>query len=113
MRFAERCAEQRRRLELAAAEVVDVCRRVSGVEAVYAFGSFATGNVGPTSDLDLLVIRSTDLRRMLREDDIRVQLTQPVGYDFIVVTPDEYRDLLPTTSFGQTILAQARRLDAE
>jgi len=35
-----------------------------------------------------------------------------VELDLIVVTPDEYRERLPATSFGRTILASARRLDA-
>ncbi len=112
MRYAERCRERRTRLDRAATEVVAVCRDLGDVSAVYAFGSYATGEVGPSSDLDLLIVRETQLRRILREDDIRKRLTVSVGYDFIVVTPTEYRDALPTTSFGRTILAQARRLDA-
>ncbi len=80
---------------------------------MYAFGSYATGRIAPTSDLDLLVVRETPLRRVLREDDIRARLNVAVGYDFVVVTPEEYRDDLPGSSFGRTILAQARRIDAE
>ncbi len=112
MRYAERCAEQRRRLDAAADDVVAVCRALGDIHAVYAFGSYALDRVGPESDLDLLVIRDTPLRRVLREDAIRERLSVRVGYDFVVVTPDEFTNVLPTTSFGRTILAQARRLDA-
>jgi predicted nucleotidyltransferase len=112
MRYAERCDEQRHRLDAAAADVVSICRALGDVHAVYAFGSYAAERIGPDSDLDLLIVRETSLRRVLREDAIRERLTISVGYDFVVVTPDEYRDVLPTTSFGRTILAQARRLDA-
>ncbi|GAC1303708.1 MAG: hypothetical protein NVS2B3_02290 [Vulcanimicrobiaceae bacterium] len=37
----------------------------------YTFGSYATGDVAPTSDLDVLVVREAPLRRVFLEDDVR------------------------------------------
>jgi predicted nucleotidyltransferase len=79
-------------LEDAIEKFVAVAKRHADVEAVYAFGSAAERRVGPKSDLDLLVVRETAL--------------------VVVVTPAEYRERLPLTSFGRTILATARRVDA-
>lgn len=30
------------------------------VKAAYVFGSYASGEIGPTSDLDVLIVRETD-----------------------------------------------------
>ena len=104
----------RRKAELdeAASTIVAACRTLDGVEALYAFGSYGRGSVAPTSDLDLLVVRETTLRRALRDRDIRLAYRGGISLDIVVVTPSEYRDLLPTTAMGQTILRDARRLDA-
>ncbi|HUT87414.1 MAG TPA: nucleotidyltransferase domain-containing protein [Candidatus Heimdallarchaeota archaeon] len=38
------------------AHLKDVFRRYPGIQAVYVFGSTASGNAGPKSDLDLAII---------------------------------------------------------
>lgn len=85
--------------------------RAFRVRAIYAFGSYATGRINLESDLDALIVRDTDLRRADRDLDIRLAFDRSIGLDLIVVTPDEYAEQLPATSFGQTILASAVRLD--
>ncbi len=104
----------RRKAELddAVADIVAVCRALGDVVAVYAFGSYGRETVAPTSDLDLLVVRSTTVRRALRDRDLRLAYAGGIPLDLVVVTPDEYRDVLPTTGMGQAILRDARRLDA-
>ena len=67
------------------------------------FGSFARGSVRLRSDLDILIVRETDLRRAERDLDVRQAFECAVGLDLIVVTPHE----LPTTAYGQTILAES------
>ena len=57
-------------------------------------------------------MRKTKARLAERDIEIRIVLDVPIGLDCIVVTLEEYRDVLPTTSFGRTILATAVRLDA-
>ena len=108
----ERLAARRALLERGVSRLLAICAALGDVEAVYAFGSYASGDVGVASDLDILVVRKTDVRRVERDSAIRIAFDVPVGLDCIVVTPEEYRDVLPTTSFGQTILATAVRLDA-
>jgi len=109
---AERLRAHRDALARAARRIVDICAALGDVRAVYPFGSYASGKVRINSDLDILVVRDTSASRAGRDVDIRLRFDAPVGLDLIVVTPDEYADHLPTTSFGRTILATCVRLDA-
>ena len=99
-------------LERALRRFIEVCRAQGDVREVYVFGSLARGDVGPTSDLDVLVVRDTKARRAERDVDLRIAFDVPVGLDAIVVTPAEYREQLPTTGFGRTILAEAKLVHA-
>ena len=110
--YAARTATRKAELDLAVAAVLVACRDLDDIRAVYAFGSYGRDDVGPTSDLDLLVVRETNERRALRDRDLRLAYFGRVALDIVVVTPSEYRDLLPKTSMGRTILRDARRLDA-
>lgn len=89
------------------ARIAQICATLSDVRVAYVFGSFARGCVRLHSDLDVLVVRETGLRRAERDLDIRRAFDIGVGLDLIVVTPDEFARVLPTTAFGQTIIAQS------
>ncbi len=110
--YAERLRAHEALLGRGARRLVEICAAFADVRAVYAFGSYATGVVRLRSDLDALVIRETVLRRADRDLDIRKAFDAPVALDLIVVTPDEFERDLPSSSFGQTILKTAKRLDA-
>ena len=96
-----------RKLELAAA--VDQLRErlpsYPGVRGALVFGSFARDDVGPESDLDLVVVRETELPPLRRDDDIRRTLDLDVPYDLVTVTLEQYERLSRERSF----FAQARR----
>ena len=110
LRFEERCRLRKVLLDTAAAELVEVCRALPDVVAVYAYGSYARDQIGITSDLDALVIRETMLPRYERQDDIRSGLRARGGFDLLVVTPDEYMHIMPQNSVGRHILAEAKLL---
>jgi predicted nucleotidyltransferase len=110
--YEDRCRRRRELLDVALAEVVSICSRLTDVRAVYAYGSYARGSVGPTSDLDVLIVRETNLPRFERENDIRSKLRAPVGFDLLVVRPDEFAEMMPANSAGRTILAEARLIYA-
>ena len=107
-RYDERVEERRVVLQENLRRLVSVCRQKPEVRAVYVFGSSASDEIGPTSDLDVLVVRETNLRFWDRGDDLRRESAVDVRLDLIVVTPDEYAHQLHRTSFGQTILGSAR-----
>ncbi len=110
--LAQRVAARRAVLANAIERFVAVAQRHADVRAVYVFGSFARGDLRPHSDLDLLVVRDTTVRRAERDLDLRLAFDAPVGIDLIVVTPGELEHRLPTTGFGRTILSEATRVYA-
>lgn len=112
LRYEDRCRIRQELLEKAVAEIVTICSQFSDVRAVYAYGSYARGTVGPTSDLDILIVRETNLPRFQREDDIRLRLRTPVGFDLLVVRPDEFTHTMPANSVGSRILAEAKLIYA-
>lgn len=65
----------------------------------------------PSSDLDLLIVRETNARPLDRADDLYLEAPSRIGFDAVVVTPDEFRDRLPRTPFGRTVLSQMTLLD--
>jgi predicted nucleotidyltransferase len=110
--YADRCTERRRMLDEAAARVVAVCRAHPEVRAAYVFGSYARETIGPKSDLDVLIVRETDLGIVDRVADLAFELRGPVRMDLVVVTPEEWRTTFPSSSFGRTVLAEARQIHA-
>ena len=111
-RYADRCSERRRLLEAALERVVAVCRGEPEVREAFVFGSFASGAVGPTSDLDVLVVRATQLGAVDRAADLKLAARSAVGLDIIVVTPEELGTTFAATSFGRTVLQSAKRIYA-
>jgi predicted nucleotidyltransferase len=64
-------------------------------QRVILFGSRASGNAGPDSDLDLLVIKDTSDRPIDRWVEVRRILSDPkrsIPVDTLVLTPTEVAD---------------------
>jgi predicted nucleotidyltransferase len=110
--FEIRAGRRRAVIAEAIEELCMMARGRSDVRSVIVFGSAASGKIGPTSDLDVVVVRDTQLPRTERADDLLMGIRAPVGVDMIVVTPSELRDALPYTTFGATILAEGREVYA-
>jgi len=110
LRYEARCRLQKEKLDAAVRELVLVCGKVGGILEIYAFGSYARDSVAAESDLDALIIRETEERRVRREDDIRALLRAPVDFDLLVITPYERIHVLPQNPMGRHILAEARLL---
>ena len=110
--YADRVAQRRQLLQAALERVVAACREEPEVLEAFVFGSYATGLVGPRSDLDVLVVRDTALGIVDRVADLKLAARSSVGIDLIVVTPSELRSTFRTSSFGRTVLAQAKRVYA-
>ncbi len=113
MRYAARCEARRRELDAALQRFVAFCGTLPDVRAAYVFGSYSAGKVGPSSDLDLLIVREKDGSRAERVAEFYTAAANiGVGFDAIAVLPDEYARRLPQTSFGRTILATAKQVYA-
>jgi predicted nucleotidyltransferase len=61
---------------------------------IILFGSHATGNPGPESDIDLLVIMDTPLRRSEQAQRIRQVINPMFGTDILVYTPEQVQQRL-------------------
>jgi predicted nucleotidyltransferase len=83
-------------------------------DSVHLFGSHGKGTAGVSSDLDLLVVRQSDLPRHLRGRDITAALAEfAVDFDVLYVTPDELAaDLRDRYSLLATIMPGAKLLYA-
>ncbi|GAC1309612.1 MAG: hypothetical protein NVS2B3_00400 [Vulcanimicrobiaceae bacterium] len=110
--YAARCEDRRALLGFALARVIDVCRAEPSVREAFVFGSYASGTVGPTSDLDVLVVRETALGIVDRVVDLTLAVGTVAPLDLIVVTPGERDTTFAASSFGRTILASAKRVYA-
>lgn len=77
-------------------EIVRRIVEVAAPEQIFLFGSAARGEMGPNSDVDLLVVKGGSYHRGELCEEIYVRL-HGVGQavDVVIVTPDEverYRD---------------------
>ena len=68
-------------------------------DKVILFGSYATGNVNPDSDVDLLVIKDTDESTWDLAVDISTALKHSFPMDIIVRTPKEIAKRLECGDF--------------
>ena len=78
------------------ADIVDRIVRTAKPERIVLFGSAARGEMGPNSDLDLLVIKGGKFKRnRLTTKIYRCLSGADAAIDVVVVTPEEverYRD---------------------
>ena len=79
-------------------------------EKVVLFGSYARGTATPQSDLDLLVILESDLRRDRRQEMIsRALRPRRLPVDILAYTPAEVETCMANpTSFVRHILTTGR-----
>lgn len=99
--------QRRRRLE---GELERILERIvdDDTERVILFGSASRGDVGSTSDLDLLVVRRDDRRPAERVDALYRRARPSVALDLLVFTPEELIAATATSSFVRGILEEGR-----
>lgn len=83
----------KRSRELDRHTVDEIVRRIVAVaepERIILFGSAARGELGPDSDIDLLVVKAGEYRKRELSRRIRESLRElPEAFDVIVATPEE------------------------
>jgi uncharacterized protein len=70
---------------------------------IILFGSYAHGNPGPESDVDLLVVMETELSERQQAVSICQQIPYRFGLDLIVSTPQKLAQRL---EWGDSFLAE-------
>ena len=83
-----------------------------GPEKIILFGSAVTGNIGPDSDIDFLIIkRDIPYKGSERIRELSRLIERNVAVDFFVYRPDEYEKRLSMGDpFLKTITKEGRTL---
>jgi predicted nucleotidyltransferase len=80
-------------------------------ERIILFGSYGTDQVNEWSDLDLVVVKETELRFLDRTRRVLELLKPRVGVDVLVYTPQEFEQLCRERAFfRQEIVAKGKVL---
>ncbi len=100
------------RLQRLRAELAELLPRLidAETERVILFGSTARGDVGSTSDLDLLVVRRDSRAPSDRVGDLYRRLEPHIALDLLVFTPEELEEARRTSSFLRHALRDAEVL---
>jgi predicted nucleotidyltransferase len=78
---------------------------------IILFGSYACGNPGPLSDIDLLIVMETPLREIRQAIEIRQYLNPLFGVDILVYTPSRLKQRLEIGDpFIKEVLTQGKIL---
>lgn len=104
--WLERAATRRALLDEAVARLREVVAHDGDIVGALVFGSYATANVGPESDLDVMLVTTlpADGDPGLRHARIARRLRLGVPCDLIVYGADEFERLVAEGPF----VAQAR-----
>lgn len=70
-----------------------------GAEKVILFGSMATGNSTEDSDVDLLVVKATDLPFYDRLREVALVCQWRSAFDVLVYTPAEFAEMSRANAF--------------
>lgn len=84
--------KRKRRLQHNLEQILAVLKTKYYPEQIILFGSLASGDVTPTSDLDLLIVKQTDKRFFERIKEVITLCDYDVGVDFLVYTPHEFAE---------------------
>jgi predicted nucleotidyltransferase len=68
-------------------------------QRILLFGSLVNGDVEEWSDIDLVVVKETQLRFLDRTREILRLLNPRVGVDILVYTPEEFDKLVQQRTF--------------
>lgn len=88
-------------------------QRLAGrVESAFLFGSAATGTLHPGSDVDLILVVSTDIPFLERPSLFPDLYRLGPALDLLVYTPDEFRRLTedPSPGFWRTVVSEMKRI---
>lgn len=91
--------KRRREIQKNLDRVVADLKKYYDPQKIILFGSAATGNVGPWSDIDLAIIKKTRLPFFKRLEQLTELLDYDCGIDFLVYTPEEFERAVRERNF--------------
>jgi predicted nucleotidyltransferase len=107
----EELGKRREKLEKELDRAVDELKRM-GAERIILIGSMAEGDIGPFSDIDLVVVMRTQERFLDRLKTAYGKIRPSVAMDILIYSPDELDDLRETSAFVIHALEKGRVLYA-
>jgi len=107
----EELEKRREKLQRELARAVDELRKM-GAERIILVGSMAEGDIGPFSDIDLVVVMRTKERFLDRLKAAYEKIQPSVAMDILIYSPDELDDLRETSAFVIHALEKGRVLYA-
>ncbi len=81
-------------------------------EKIILFGSLANNKVSEWSDIDLVIIKKTEKTFFERSKEIILLLKPKIGIDFLVYTPEEFKDIKNRMFFKEEVLKKGKVLYA-
>lgn len=84
--------------------------RYGGISEIYWYGSWASGDATPASDVDLCVVVEADERRPRDRLPDYLPDRFPVGLDLVVFTEDEMAELARRAPSWHRAIAGGRRM---
>jgi len=99
--------ERKAKLEAELIRIVEKLK-AKGVRKIILFGSLVRGDVGPASDLDLLVVLDTDLGFKERLDLVYGDLDPGLAVDILPYTAAELEELQKTRPFIERAVREGR-----
>jgi predicted nucleotidyltransferase len=104
-----RVQERKEKLQVKLKAMLDKIK-TRDVEKVILFGSMVTGELGSTSDIDLIIIQKTTKRFLDRLEEWYTFLEPDVAVDILVYTPEEISEMITWNRFIRMALEQGEVL---
>jgi predicted nucleotidyltransferase len=82
----------------------------AGVKRIILFGSLAKDDIGPASDIDLLVVQETKKRFIERLIELYEIINPKYALDLLVYTQSEFDEMKEKNSFVKQILREGKLL---
>ena len=108
--FTPATLERKRLLEQELERYLTLLTQHDQPEQVILFGSLVSGDLHPDSDIDLVIVKQTELSFWRRLREIRRLLQPQVGTDLFIYTPNEFEQLRRERAFFQDEIVNKGRL---
>lgn len=82
------------------------------ISRIILFGSLATGNIGVTSDIDLVIVKNTKERFLERLRRMCEEIEPRLAVDILVYTPEEFAEMRGWSSFIRRVEKEGKVLYA-
>ncbi len=96
-------------LKIELVRVVEELKK-AGAKRIILFGSLAKDEIGPASDIDLLVVQETKKRFIERLRELYEIINPKYALDLLVYTPSEFNEMKEKSIFVKQILREGKLL---